>query len=221
MILNIIKGLWKWAKWILLILILGLLILALRIFIIDKDYNGAKMAKERKDKISSSVTDTTDGSSNSGLGSDSSSSSKSGSSSDSSSGSSSTDNRTIGQKVVDGAKGIANATVKGYKEDEEYIYNPIDFDEWFLMFEGENNEAAIRNVLEHLLENSNGNFYARTSVTAVGFGQNNTVSYNGDLASYQNGIQEMINNVIAGTYEISFKYAGIMTYVNEIVITRK
>lgn len=219
MILNIIKGLWKWAKWILLILILGLLILALRIFIIDKDYNGAKMAKERKDKISSSVTDTTDGSSNSGLGSDSSSSSKSGSSSDSSS--SSADNRTIGQKVVDGAKGIANATVKGYKEDEEYIYNPIDFDEWFLMFEGENNEAAIRNVLEHLLENSNGNFYARTSVTAVGFGQNNTVSYNGDLVSYQNGIQEMINNVIAGTYEISFKYAGIMTYVNEIVITRK
>lgn len=197
MIMNILKGLWKWIKWILVILIIFLLILALRVFVFDKDYDGSKRAQDRKERVyGSSSTDTT-----------------------SSSGSSSSGG-SLGQKVANGAKGIADATVSGYKNDAEHEVNPDNFDEWFLMHEGDVYDGAVENVLDHLLENSKGNFYARTSVTAVGFGDNNTVSYDGDMEAYRNGIQAMRDSVTAGNYNISFKYAGIMTYVNEIVITK-
>ncbi|MBR1539947.1 MAG: hypothetical protein IJ629_02030 [Clostridia bacterium] len=199
MIMNILKDLWKWVKWILVILLIGLLILALRIFVLDKDYNGSKRAKDREERVygSSSTTDTTSGNGNA------------------------SGNGSLGQKVVNGAKAIGNATVSGYKGDSEYDYNSANFDEWFLMYEGEQYDGAIQNVLDHLIENSKGNFYARTSVTAVGFGGNNTVDYEGDVTTYQNAIQAMKDSVTSGMYDVSFKYAGIMTYVNEIVITKK
>ena len=199
MIMNILKDLWKWVKWILVILLIGLLILALRIFVLDKDYNGSKRVKEREERVygSSSTTDTTSGNG------------------------SASGNGSLGQKVVNGAKSIGNATVSGYKGDSEYDYNSTNFDEWFLMYEGEQYDGAIQNVLDHLIENSKGNFYARTRVTAVVFGENNTVDYEGDVTAYQNAIQAMKDSVTSGMYDVSFKYAGIMTYVNEIVITKK
>lgn len=198
MILEILKGLWKWIKWILAIIVVGLIVLALRIFLFDRNYDGVKRVSDRDSKInggsSNSVTDTTNGN---GSGS------------------------SVGGKVVNGAKGIANSTVKGYKGDSEHDYNAHNFDEWFLMYEGEQYDGAVRNVLDHLIKNSEGNFYARTTVTAVGFGDNATVEYAGDVTEYQNAIRKMQDAVTVGMYDVSFKYAGIMTYVNEIVITKK
>lgn len=207
MIMNILKGLWKWIFWILVLLFLGAIVLAFRIFVIDKDYNGKASSSSDTSKSSysslsknggsSSVTDTVD------------------------SNESSTTIGSLGQKVVNGAKTIVNSTVAGYKGDSEYDYNAHNFDEWFLMFEGEQYDDSVKNILEHLITNADGNFYARTSVTAVGFGNDATVDYNGDVGTYQNAIREMQNAVTNGNYDVSFKYAGIMTYVNEIVITKK
>lgn len=208
MIKNILKGLWKWIFWILIILLLGAIILAFRIFVLDRNYNGkassssygsgsGTSSSSSQNGGSGAVTDTVDSNGNSKNGG------------------------SLGQKVVNGVKSIGNATVRGYKGDSEYDYNAYNFDEWFLMYEGEQTDGAVKNVLDHLIENSNGNFYSRTTVTAVGFGENNTVSYQGNVSEYQNAIQAMKNSVDGGTYEISFKYAGIMTYVNEIVITKK
>ena len=202
MILEILQGLWKWVKWILAIVVVGLLVLALRVFLFDRNYNGVKRVSDRETKInggaSNSVTDTVDGN-----------------------GSGNGNGDSLGDKVVNGAKGIANSTVKGYKGDSEHDYNVRNFDEWFLMCEGEQYDGEVRNLLDHLIENSKGDFYARTSVTAVGFADNATVEYAGDVEEYQNAIQKMKDALISGTYEVSFKYAGIMTYVNEIVITKK
>ncbi|MBR2289574.1 MAG: hypothetical protein IJ867_02945 [Clostridia bacterium] len=195
MIKDILKGLWKWVLWILILLLLFLIILAFRVFVIDKDYGKNKNGSQSQGSASGSATDTVDGSAKNG--------------------------GSFGQKAVNGLKSIGNATVSGYKGDSEYDYNSVNFDEWFLMYEGEQYEGVVKNVLEHLIENSNGNFYARTSVTAVGFGENKTVSYEGDVTEYQNGIRSMLDDVTGGMYDISFKYAGIMTYVNEIVITKK
>ena len=195
MILEILQGLWKWIKWILAIIIVGLLILALRVFVLDKDYDGVKRVADRTSKIngsSTSTTDTVDG--------------KSG---------------TTGGELANSAKGIANAAATGYKGDAEHDYNASNFDEWFLMYEGEHYDGAIRNMLEHQIENSKGNFYARTSITAVGFADDMEIVYEGDVEAYQNAIRQMEDALTPGTYEVSFKYAGIMTYVNEIVITKK
>ena len=197
---DIIKGLWKWILAILIILVLGGAILAFRIFVIDKDYDKSS-SKNKNDK---SVTDTvnSDGTGSSGSLKNSASS--------------------LGQKVINGAKSIGNSTVKGYKEDEEiYDYNVHNFDEAFLMYEGEQYDGAVKNILEHLIANSNGTFYARTSVTSVNFGNNSTIDYNGDVTEYQNNIRNLEEAVDGGTYDVSFKYGGFGTYVNEIVITKK
>ena len=188
MIMDILKGFWKWFIWIFILFILFLIVLAIRIFLIDKDFG----KKNSSAGSSSSVTDTVD-----------------------SSGSSS------GKGLKNGLKDIGDSVVNGYQSDKDYEYKSLDFDDWFLMCEGEHYHGVVRNMLDHLYENSKGNFYAKTSVTAVGFGENNTVSYNGNLEEYQNGILKMKDAVEDGDYEISFKYWGIMTYVNEIVITKK
>jgi len=187
MILEILQGLWKWIKWILAIIIVGLLILALRIFVFDKDYDGVKRVSDRTSKTNGSSTSTTE----------------------------------TGDGKGSAKGGIANATKTGYTGDAEHDYNVSNFDEWFLMYEGEQYDGAIRNMLEHQIENSKGNFYARTSITAVGFADDMAIVYEGDVEAYQKAIREMEDALIQGTYEVSFKYAGIMTYVNEIVITKK
>lgn len=191
MIKDILKGLWKWFIWILILFLLLLIILAFRIFVIDKDYGKDDKSKYGKN---GQVTDTVNGSGNG----------------------------SVSGSISNGLKSIGNSVVSGYKNDSEYDFFSTNFDEWFLMCEGDQKGGTVKNALEHLLENSRGNFYARTSVTAVGFGENNTVEFNGDLEEYQTGIQNMKDAVeLHGDYEVSFKYAGIMTYVNEIVITKK
>lgn len=211
---DIIKGLWKWILAILIILVLGGAILAFRIFVIDKDdEESSSLSKNKNDK---SVTDTvnSDGISD-GYGSD-------GEDGTSSSGSLRNSASSLGQKVINGVKSIGNSTVKGYKEDEEiYDYNVHNFDEWFLMYEGEQYDGVVKNILEHLISNSNGTFYARTSVTPVNFGNNSTIDYNGDVTEYQNNIRNLEEAVNDGMYDVSFKYGGFGTYVNEIVITKK
>lgn len=126
-----------------------------------------------------------------------------------------------GSSLANGLKGIGDAVINGYESDKDYEYDSIDFDDWFLMCEGNQYDGAVKNMLDHLYENSKENFYAKTAVTAVGFGENNTVTYTGNLEEYQNGILAMRDSVSDGFYEVSFNYAGIMTYVNEIVITKK
>ena len=195
---DILKGIWKWILAILIILLLGGAILAFRIFVIDKDFDGkSEEARKRLEASSSSSSDSTDTTSSKNGGS-------------------------LGQKIVNGAKSIANSTVKGYKEDEEnYDYNTHNFDEAFLMYEGERYHDSVKDVLQHLIDNSNGTFYARTAVTAVNFGNNVTVKYEGNLVEYQSAIQTLNDSVEEGLYDISFKYGGFGTYVNEIVITKK
>lgn len=190
--IDIIKGLWKWILWILAILLLGAIILAFRLFVIDKDFDG----KDPKSKNKNSSSDTTTSSCSSSSSS-------------------------LGKKVSNGLRGIGNATVQGYEADKVNDYNTHNFDETFLMYEGETYEGTVDAVLEHLISNSKGNFYARTSVTAVGFGDNISIDYNGDVTEYQNSITNLRNSVPKGTYDISFKYGGFGTYVNEIVITKK
>ena len=219
---DIIKGLWKWILAILIILVLGGAILAFRIFVIDKDFDGSSssLSKKKNDKsVTDTVTDTVNSDGiNDGYGSD----GKDGEDGTSSSGSLRNSASSLGQKVINGAKSIGNSTVKGYKEDEEiYDYNAHNFDEWFLMYEGEQYDGAVKNILEHLIANSNGTFYARTSVTSVNFGNNSTIDYNGDVTEYQNNIRNLEEAVDGGTYDVSFKYGGFGTYVNEIVITKK
>ena len=228
---DIIKGLLKWIKWIVCILLVGALVLAFRILVIDKDYNS-------KSSDSSSTSSSSSASSKSGKTSDSSANSKSDAESsntngiaDSAKANSVTDTvdsngisnkaKSLGGKIVNGAKSIGNATVRGYKEDEEYDYNAHNFDERFLMYEGEQYDGAVKNILEILISNSNENFYARTSVTAKNFGGNVTINYDGDVIEYQNAIRNLENEVSSGMYDVSFGYAGIMTYVNEIIITKK
>ena len=207
---DILKGLWKWILAILIILIIGLLILAFRIFVIDKDFDGtASSLKKNKNKKSngSSVTDTVDTNGNGGSNGDGSGNSNSGS---------------FGQKVINGAKSIGNSTVKGYKEDQNnYDFNETNFDEVFLMFEGKQTDSAVRTVIEHLIENSNGTFYARTSVRAENFGNNIEIEYSGSLDEYQNSLRNLENSVSSGDYEISFEYGALHSYVNKIVITKK
>ena len=192
---DILKGLWKWILAILIILIIGLLILAFRIFVIDKNFDGTASSLKKKDSATDTVSEN-DGS-NSSLGS-------------------------FGQKVVNGAKSIGNSTVKGYKEDQDdYKFNETNFDETFLMFEGSQTEGGVKTVLEHLIENSNGTFYARTSVKTVNFGNDIEIDYNGSLEEYQNSLRNLEDSVSNGSYEISFEYGALHSYVNKIVITKK
>lgn len=253
MIKNILKGFGKWIIWILVIVLLGIGILAFRLFVIDKDYNEKENAKtntEINNSKNNSKSNTNIIEQDSNYSSDANISNLNTENNENEENSDNAENekngllnpkealdniknkinsntisdnaKTIGQKVINGTGFVGNSVVKGYKEDEEkYDYNVHNFDEWFLMYEGEQNEESVKSILEHLIANSNGSFYARTSVTAVGFGGNNTINYNGDVGEYQREIMEMKSHVTDGKYEISFKYAGIMTYVNEIVITKK
>lgn len=110
----------------------------------------------------------------------------------------------------------------GYNEDREnYDYNVHNFDEAFLMYEGEVNQDSVEYILDHLIENSNGDFYARTGVTAVNFGNNVSIKYEGNVLEYQNLIMNLKGFVESGKYDVSFKYGGFGSYVNEIVITKK
>ena len=214
---DILKGLWKWILAILIILILGLIILTFRIFVIDRNFDGtADSVKKNKNKDKnsggSSVTDTVNYDGN-GSSSGDGSSDQSGNESNLG---------TFGQKVVNGAKSIGNSTVKGYKEDQkDYTFNETNFDEYFLMYEGEQVDNAVKNVLEHLIENSKGTFYARTSVKAVNFGNNVEIDYNGNVEDYQNSLKNLENSVLNGDYEISFEFGALHSYVNKIVITKK
>ena len=182
-------------------------ILAFRIFVIDKDYDGtAESLKKKKNNNGASSNSVTNTVVSSG----------------------SSENKTeknvgsLGQSIVNGVKTIGNSTVKGYKEDQEsYTYNEYNFDEYFLMYEGERYAGDVRNVLEHLVDNSNGTFYARTSVESRNFGNNVIIDYNGDLGEYQNSIINLESTVSEGMYEISFEYGFLNTYVNKIVITKK
>lgn len=178
----------------------------------NSDKNGSNSSGKDSDK---------DGSNSSGEGSDGDDSNNSDGTSDKNGGLKESLG-SFGKKVVNGVKTIGNATVRGYKEDEEvYDYNVHNFDEWFLMYEGEQYDGAIKNILEHLISNSNGTFYARTSVTPVNFGNSSTIDYNGDVTEYQNNIKNLEEAVSGGMYDVSFKYGGFGTYVNEIVITKK
>lgn len=238
---DIIKGLWKWIFWIFILLVIGAGILALRIFVIDKDYN-SNASKNSDATVSSSnygknSNDNSAGNSSNNLNGNldgNSNGDSNGSSSDGSSnpGLSNTIKENgkeignklsdLGKKAVDGAKAIGNATVRGYKEDEEvYTYNEYNFDNFFLLYEGEQTEREVKVVLEHLIDDSKWDFYARTSVTAVNFGDNAEIRYNGDVTQFQNELTNLENSVSEGKYEISFKYALGMAYVNEIVITKK
>ena len=205
---DIMKKLGKGILVILIILILGIAILALRIFVIDKDYNPTYYSKS-KDENNKSATDTINSNEASKLNDSESSNSTSSSSS-------------IGKKVINGAKTLGNSTVRGYKEAEEkYDYNAFNFDEAFLMYEGEQSKGTVETVLDHLISNSEESFYDRTSITAVNFGNNVTIDYDGDVTQYQNSIRELSGKLIDGLYDISFRYGGFGTYVNEIVITKK
>lgn len=211
---DIMKGLWKWILAILIFLILFTIVLMFRIFIIDKNYGKNSDSSDKTSSVSSASA-----SSRSGTGSK-----TGGTITDtvSSNRDSSTSSGSLGKKITNGAKSIGNATVRGYKEDEEvYNYNVHNFDEVFLMFEGERGDEAVKQVLEKLISNSNGTFYARTSVTAVNFGNEVSIHYDGDVIEYQNAIRNLESSVSGGTYDISFKYGALGSYVNEIVITKK
>ena len=131
-------------------------------------------------------------------------------------------NSEINEKNIEGNI-IENSTIGNFKETDEKYHNDYDlnFDEFFLMYEGEQTEETVKIVLEHLISNSEEDFYNKTSVTSVNFGDNVTIKYDGDAEQYRNGIRELNNKVIEGLYDISFKYGGFGTYVNEIVITKK
>ena len=206
---DILKGLWKWILAILIILILGLAVLAFRIFVIDKDYDGtADSLKKNKNKKSSSSSATNIVNSNENANEYDNKKS----------------NVTLGsieKSIVNGAKSVGNATVRGYKEDQEnYTYNEYNFDNFFLLYEGKQDSGVVRKVLEHLIDNSNGTFYARTSVESRNFGNNVIIDYNGDLGEYQSSIINLESMVSDGMYEISFEYGFLKSYVNKIVITK-
>lgn len=206
--LDIIKGLWKWIVWILVILLLGIIILLFRIFVIDKDYDGTAKSISKKNKNgTTSVTEKTDGQESTNQEHDGNSKEEM---KDSLKENDENKNETIGEAVSN-----------GYKKDSEYDYNPYEADLRFLMYEGEQKEGAIKSVLDLLISNTKENFYDRTSVTAVGFGENQTIVYEGDLEEYRNKIQKMKSAVGEGTYDVSFHYGGLGAYINEIVITKK
>lgn len=214
--IDIIKGLWKWIVWILVLLLIGAIILALRIFVIDKDYDGKARVASRENKITSATGKT-----------DSMKSKKGGTDTSKKTNSKEEENS---QEASDGLseendndreKTIGEAITSGYQKDSEYDYNPYEVDMRFLMFEGEQYEGAIRNILDLLISNSEGNFYDRTAVTAVGFGENQTITYKGNLEEYRNQIRSLKSAVGNGTYDVSFRYGGLGTYINEIVITKK
>lgn len=194
--IDIIKGLWKWILWILIILILGGLILAFRLFVIDKDYN-VKASKESNNTRKENKRGLLDEILSDYL------------------------YYSYGAYVVDGIDKAKKEVIKGYKKDEEYNYNAHNFDEAFLMYEGDQNDGGVKNVLEHLIDNSNGDFYARTSVRADNFANNVRIDYNGDVNEYQNSIRNLISEVKDEKYEISFGYGTLHSYVNEIIITKK
>ena len=87
MIKDILKGLWKWIFWIFILLLLGGIILAFRIFVIDKDYG-----KKSSSSSSSQVTTDTIESSSSGSSS-------------------------IGKSISNGLRTIGNATVTAVIKD--------------------------------------------------------------------------------------------------------
>ena len=243
---DIFKGLWKWIVWIAAILAVGALVLAFRIFVLDRNYNLGNS------KNSSSLSSANNG--KNGSNSKNSSNAKNGSNSGNSKNSSKNENGSsnnedddskrgidlsnidldevkekagevisdISENAIAGGKFIKDATVKGYKEDEDdYTYNKFNFDDRILFYEGEQYDEAVKTVLDLLIENANETFYDRTAVTATNFGGNVSISFNGDVSEYQNSLRNLKNAVSSGMYDVSFKYAGIMTFVNEIVITKK
>lgn len=56
---DILKGLWKWILAILIILLLGGIILALRIFVFDRNYDGTADSLKNKNGSSSSSSSST------------------------------------------------------------------------------------------------------------------------------------------------------------------
>lgn len=142
-------------------------------------------------------------------------SSKSSSTSDTSS-----ESGSLGQTLSNGIKTVGNSIAQGYQGDKENDYNTANFDERFLMYEGDTYEGKVMAVLDLLLENSNGNFYSRTGVSAVNFADNVSIKFNGNLDEYQNSINSLKEKVEDGNYKISFRYGGFGTYVNEIVVEK-
>ena len=193
--IDIIKGLWKWIIWILLILLLGLIVLAIRIFVIDKDYD-ARSSNKSKSSTSSSITNNL-------------------------SASKSKDTNSVGEKIINGIEGIKDATIEGYNSDSETEIDPYEVDLRILLYEGERNEASIRELLELLIENTNGNIYSRTGIIANGFAENQKVSFNGNIEQYRKNLENIKNSIIDGQYEISYEYSKFKSHITEIVITKK
>ena len=103
---------------------------------------------------------------------------------------------------------------------DEY-YNKFNFDNFFLLYEGEQNSYAINQVLDRLIKNIDDPLYSKPMVSFRNFNNlsNSEIGPN-NLKEYRNVLNEAKNSSQSGTFNVSFGYNNIKTIVNKIIIEK-
>lgn len=97
---------------------------------------------------------------------------------------------------------------------DEY-YNKFNFDNVILLYEGNQENARIKELLDRLIQNADDPLYTKPAVNINGF---NIDSDN--LENYKSDLRSVKNSLNSATYKVSFEYNKIKAIVNKIIITK-
>jgi len=114
---------------------------------------------------------------------------------------------------------------EGYEEGKAYDteYSTINFDDVFLLYEGDQNQFGVNAVLDRLIEDADNNFYSKPTVTIVNIDglSNNSIVYN-NSEEYKAELYEVKSKINdSDTYNIALGFGPLHAIANEIIITRK
>ena len=113
--------------------------------------------------------------------------------------------------------------VESTKEDNSKKYDTYNFDDFALLYEGDNVGSKIVDLLNKLIKNADDEFYTNTSVTIKNMGSlDGTITYSPENDEYKLKLEDVKNNIIKNDeYNVSFGYSKFKTHVNEIIIEKK
>lgn len=105
---------------------------------------------------------------------------------------------------------------EGWKLERKEEYDPFNFDDRILLYEGKINSNAMNELVDILIEDFDSKTFSKVDINLNG----NDFSYS-DKDTYISNLQNLKNSIIEnGNYTVNFEYNTIRTTVNKLIITQ-
>ena len=107
------------------------------------------------------------------------------------------------------------------KQNYDDYYNKFNFDNFFLLYEGEQHAQETIIVINRLIKNIDDTLYSKPDVVLNNFGLSQNTVTAADLENYKAVLKQAKSALGASGSNVSFEYNALKTMANKVIITKK